>query len=162
MFDPDDQNQADYIFKRDAHLLANGVSVVMWHCYRWPYAYEVDRIAATGIVDHEGFARPALFALAALTKAMEGAAFVRQWEAGEDVYAYEFARGDRSLLIVWSEGSDCILQVAHPVGDAYLVRPSGKRTVLRATPQGPQQVVASKSPVIYELPGKVGGVTVGN
>ncbi len=162
MLDPDDRNQAEYIFKRHANLLASGISVVMWHCYRWPYPLETDRIAATGIVDHDGFARPALFAFAALTKAMEGAEFVKRWDAGKDVYAYEFASGERSLLIVWSEGGDRSLQVARPAGDAYVVRPNGKRTVLQATNQDPQQVIASKSPIIYELPGAVGSVTVEN
>ena len=46
----------DFVFKHYVHLLANGVSVVMWHCHRWPYAYEVDQVAATGIVDYQGFA----------------------------------------------------------------------------------------------------------
>ena len=31
MFDPDDRNQAEYVFKRFTHLLANEVSVICWH-----------------------------------------------------------------------------------------------------------------------------------
>lgn len=159
MFDPDDANQADFIIKRHAQLLANDVSVVMWHCFRWPYAFEADPVAATGMVDHDGFARPALFAYAALTRTMEGAKFIRRWEAGKDMYAYEFARGDRSLLILWSEAGDLAMRCTAPRGAVTALEPCGRRTVLPAAEPSGFNVTASKSPVVYELPGPATEVT---
>jgi hypothetical protein len=161
MFDPDEKNQADYVFKRYAHLMANRVSVVMWHCYRWPYAFEVDPTAATGLVDHDGFARPALFAFAAMSNAMDGVEFVRPWKSGDDMYAYEFAGRGKSLLITWSDGADGTLEVACPPGEVHALHSCGQRTVLPAVAQGPLRVTASKSPVIYQLPGKLESVTAG-
>jgi hypothetical protein len=64
MFDPDDRNQADYVYKRYADLLANGVAVVCWHAMTWPYPFSADKTQATALIDYDGFARPSLFAYA--------------------------------------------------------------------------------------------------
>ncbi len=159
MFDPDDRNQADYILKRYAHLLANGVSVVMWHCHRWPYPYEADKVAATGIVDYDGFARPALFALAAMTKSLEGAEFARQWPLGEGEYAYEFQRGERSVLVAWSDGEQRTIQITAATGKIGVVFPSGQRSVPSAKSPETRQVLISHRPIIYELPGTIIGLS---
>ena len=54
MFDRDDRNQAEYVFKRFAHLLGNGVDKVFWHVLTWPYPYEVDKVQATALIDYDG------------------------------------------------------------------------------------------------------------
>ena len=72
MFDNDDRNQADYVFKRFSHLLSNGVTRVFWHALTWPYPYSADKIQATALIDYEGFARPSLFAYAAMTRELAG------------------------------------------------------------------------------------------
>ncbi len=112
MFDPDDRNQAEYLFKRYAHLLANGVAVIFWHAMAWPYPFEADKIQATAMIDHAGFARPSLFALAALARDLTGAKFVRRWDLGREVYALEFAKGLRRLLVLWTEGKEQTVRFA--------------------------------------------------
>jgi hypothetical protein len=154
MSDPDDRNQADYVFKRYAHLLANGVSVVMWHCYAWPYPFEADKTAATALVDHDGFARPSLFAYAAITEALEGARFAKRWEAGEKVYALEFRRGQRAVAVLWSEGGDRALRLRLSGSGAVLLHPSGHREPLQPA-AGSVVLAVRKSPVILEASGPV-------
>jgi hypothetical protein len=160
MFDPDDRNQADYVFKRYAHLLANGVSVVMWHCYAWPYPFEADKIAATALADHDGFARPSLFAYAAMTKALEGAKFRKRWEVGEKTYALEFARPGATALVAWSEAGDRVLRVRAPGGEGHLLRPNGRRESLRVPADG-LRLTIGKSPVILEMPAAPSTVEAG-
>ena len=151
MFDPDYRNQAEYMFKRYAHLLANGVSVVMWHCYSWPYPFDAYNVAATSVADHDGFARPSLFAFAALTRALDGAKFVRRWDAGEGVYALQFARGAKSLLVVWSEAGDKKLTVQGPGGEIGALRVNGNQETL---PAGAElAITATSAPVLYVLAG---------
>ncbi len=154
MFDPDDRNQAEYVFKRYTHLLASGVSVVFWHALAWPYPFEADKTQATAMIDHAGFARPSLFAFAALARDLGGARFVRRWDAGKDVYALEFAKGNRAVLVLWSEGGPRSMTLRHPAGDTVVTHVSGKRTV-RPAGHGPTQVKLSKRPVIYDLSGPV-------
>lgn len=153
MFDPDDRNQADYVFKRYAHLLANGVSVVFWHALRWPYPYSVDKVQATALVDYEGFARPGLFAYAALTRELSGARFRRRWRLGKDVYALEFIRGDEARLVLWTEGDPTtlrgVLEKPAREGTIRVTRPSGQRLAKTAQQL---RLAATKSPVIYALP----------
>ena len=151
MLDPDDRNQAEYMFKRYAHLLANGVSVVMWHCYSWPYPFEADKVAATSVADHDGFARPSLFAFAALTRTLDGAKFVKRWDAGDGVYVYQFAREGKSLLMVWSEVGDRKLIVQAPPGVVAVSSPDGNRATLPSA--GELTVMATKAPVLCVLPG---------
>jgi hypothetical protein len=158
MFDPDDRNQAEYVFKRYAHLLSNGVSVVFWHALAWPYPFEADKTQATAMIDYAGFARPSLFAFAALARDLGGARFVRRWDMGKDVYALEFARGSRAVLVLWAEGGERTLGLRHPPGVAAITSVSGKR-ILRPSQEGPTQVKLGRTPVIYELPGPVTGTS---
>ena len=151
MLDPDDRNQAEYVFKRYAHLLANGISVVMWHCYSWPYPFEADKIAATSVADYDRFARPSLFAFAALSRTLDGAKFVKRWEAGEGVHADQFARGGKSLLVLWSEAGEKKLTVRAPAGGVAALRPNGRTETL--TMGAELAVTATKAPVLYVLPG---------
>ncbi|MCX7597772.1 MAG: glycosyl hydrolase [Armatimonadetes bacterium] len=155
MLDPDDRNQAEYVFKRYAHLLANGVAVVFWHALRWPYPYSVDKVQATALVDYEGFARPGLFAYAALTRELADAKFRRRWRLGEDIYAFEFTRGGEARLVLWTEGKPCTLTAVlkkttgpstitatHPSGQRQSFRASGRQVRLETT----------SSPRIFSLP----------
>jgi len=155
MFDPDDENQANYVFKRYAHLLGNGVSVVFWHALRWPYPYSVDKVQATALVDYEGFARPGLFAYAALTRELAGARFRRRWPLGEDMYAFEFVRGEQASLVLWTEAEPktltAVLEKPTRQGDVRVIRPSGQRKRLPATSQR-FSVAATKAPAIYSFP----------
>jgi hypothetical protein len=151
MFDPDDRNQAEYVFKRYAHLFANGVSVVFWHAMSWPYPFSADKVQATAVIDYDGFARPSLFAYAALTRELAGARFVRRRDAGSGVYALEFARGPRTLLVFWIEGGHRSHQLRHAPGEYFITFPSGRR-VARASPQGIVDVDVGKSPAIYDFP----------
>jgi hypothetical protein len=150
-FDPDDRNQAEYVFKRYAHLLSGGVSAVFWHALAWPYPFAADKIAATALVDYEGFARPSLFAYAALTRDMAGARFVRRRPAGRGGYVLEFARGPRTLLVAWSEGGPQSVSVARGRGDCFVTSPGGRRAK-RALPEGRIELRLQKSPAIYDLP----------
>jgi hypothetical protein len=152
MFDPDDRNQADYVFKRYAHLLANGVSVVFWHALSWPYRYSADKTQATALVDYDGFARPSLFAYAALVRTLSETKSVRRWEAGGGVYVLEFARGHRTLLAVWSESGHRSFDVRHAPGESFIAYPSGKRAAI-SFKDGVVGVRAQKMPAIYDLPG---------
>ena len=154
MFDPDDRNQAEYVFKRYAHLLANQVSVVFWHALAWPYPFEADKVQATAMIDHSGFARPSLFAFAALARDLHGATFVRRWELGPASYALEFARGPRSLLVLWTEGGERILRLRHGPGETAVTQVNARRTV-RPPQTGDVLVRLSKTPVIYELPAPI-------
>jgi hypothetical protein len=151
MFDPDDRNQADYIFKRFTHLLANGVSVICWHALSWPYPFSADKTQATAVMDYEGFARPSLFAYAALTRELAGARFVRRREAGCGVYVLEFARGPRALVVLWSESGRRSYRLRHTPGDCFVTFPSGRRMV-RPSPQGVIDIEVGRSPAIYDLP----------
>jgi hypothetical protein len=150
MFDPDDRNQAEYVFKRYAHLLANGVAVIFWHAMAWPYPFETDKIQATAMIDHSGFARPSLFALAALARDLTGAKFVRRWDLGRDVYALEFAKGPRALLVLWTEGKEQTVRLRHMPGETAVTHVSGAR-IVRSSQAGGSQVRLCKTPVIYEV-----------
>lgn len=151
IFDPDDRKQARWIITRFAHLISNGVSVVMWHCYRWPYPYSADKVAASAVVDYDGFARPSLFAYAAMTRELAGARFKRAWPAGDGVFAFEFSRGDRSALVVWSEKGPKSLRVRSAGGAGALTLVSGRRLPLEIA-DGIATVSASDDPVICDLP----------
>ncbi len=151
MFDPDDRNQAEYIFKRFTHLLANNVSVICWHALSWPYPFSADKTQATAVIDYDGFARPSLFAYAALTRELAGARFVRRRDAGRGVYALEFARGLRTLVVLWSESGKRSYRLRHTPGQCFIVFPSGKR-VASSSPQGIIDIEVRKSPAIYDLP----------
>jgi len=170
MFDPDDLNQASYVFKRYTHLLANGIRVVFWHALRWPYPFAQDPVQATALIDHDGFARPSLFAFAALTRELEGATFVRRWDLGPgeaapllakegpgEVYALEFARGGRSYLALWSEGEPQELRLSIPAGPVFVTRPTGRKSPV-PTADGLLRVTASREAMLLELPGAVGSV----
>ena len=154
MFDPDDRNQAEFVFKRYAHLLANGVSAVFWHALDWPYPFSADRTQATALVDYEGFARPSLFAYAALTRDLGDVRFKRRWNAGQDVYALEFAGGPRTVLVLWSERPDAAAQIRHPAGDVLITSPSG-RQVRQSGAKGVTAVGLAGGPRLYQLPGAV-------
>ena len=154
MFDPEDRNQAEYVFKRYAHLMSGGVSAIFWHVLRWPYPFSADKTQATALIDHEGFARPALFAYAAMTRELTDARFARRWDIGQGVYALEFSRPKRARLVLWSEGPGREVRLRHPPGEAYATHISGKRSTLPAT-NGPTTVAVGKAPVIYDLPGPV-------
>jgi hypothetical protein len=151
MFDPDDRNQAEYIFKRFTHLLANDVSVICWHVLNWPYPFSADKVQATAVIDYEGFARPSLFAYAALTRELAGARFVRRRDAGRGVYALEFARGPRSLVVLWSENGIRSYRLRHTPGECFVTFPSGKR-IARSSPQGRVDIEVGRAPAIYDLP----------
>jgi len=151
MFDPDDRNQAEYVFKRYAHLLSNGVSVIFWHAMSWPYPFSADKVQATAIVDYDGFARPSLFAYAALARELAGARFVRHRDAGSGIYALEFARGPRTLLVLWSESGQRSQQLRHAPGEFFVTFPSGRR-VARSSPQATVDVEVGKTPAIYDFP----------
>ncbi len=151
MFDPDDRNQAEYVFKRFAHLRANGVSVICWHALSWPYPFSADKVQATAVVDYEGFARPSLFAYAALTRELSGARFVRRREAGPGVYVLEFARGPRTLVVLWSESGHRSYRLRHTPGECSVTVPSGKRSAC-SSPQGILDIEVGRSPAIYDLP----------
>jgi hypothetical protein len=151
MFDPDDRNQAEYVFKRFTHLLANEVSVICWHALSWPYPFSTDKTQATAIIDYEGFARPSLFAYAALTRELAGARFVRRRDAGPGGYVLEFARGPRTLVVLWSESGRRSYQLRHKPGEYFVTFPSGKR-IARPSPQGSIDIDVSKTPAIYDLP----------
>ncbi len=153
MFDPDDRNQADYVFKRYAHLLANGISVVFWHAMTWPYPFEADKVQATALIDHGGFARPSLFAFAALTRDLAGVKFVRRWDLGREAFGLEFAKGPRAILVLWTEGAERPLRVRHPAGETSVTTVNGRRTVRDSQPGGDVEVTLRKTPVLYELPG---------
>lgn len=179
MFDPDDWNQASYVFKRYTHLLANGVQAVFWHALRWPYPFEQDPVQATALIDHDGFARPGLFAFAALTRELtppaplsqggEGATFVRRWDLGPEgtpllaqegpgeVYALEFSCGGRSRLALWSEGEPQELRLSIPAGPAFVTRPTGRKSPL-AAPGGLLQVTANREAILLDLPGAVSAI----
>lgn len=154
MFDPDDRNQAEYVFKRYTHLLANGVSVIFWHALAWPYPFEADKTQATAMVDYSGFARPSLFAFAALTQDLAGARFVRRWDLGREAHALEFSHRSRSLLALWTEGSETAVRLRHPRGRTAVTQVSGRRT-LRSTQSQDSQVRLGKTPAIYDLPGPI-------
>jgi len=154
MFDPDDRNQAEYVFKRYIHLLANGVSVVFWHALDWPYPYSADRTQATALVDYEGFARPSLFAYAALTRDLAGVRFKRRWDAGQDTYALEFEGGSRTVLVLWSERPGGTAQIRHPPGDMLITSPSGRR-VRQSGATGITSAGLAGGPRLYQLPGPV-------
>ncbi len=149
--DNDDRNQARDIYRRFAYLLANGVSVAMWHCYRWPYPYSTDRTAATAVVDYDNFARPSLFAYAAMTRELTGAKFKRSWPIGETAFAIEFARGDRSDLVVWSEKGSKPLRVRVAEGTAAKTLVSGRRVPLDIG-GGIAAITAGDDPTVYDLP----------
>ncbi len=151
MFDPDDRNQAEYVFKRFAHLLANGVSVVYWHALSWPYPFSADKVQATAVIDYEGFARPSLFAYAALTRELSGARFVRRRDAGRGVYVLEFAKGPRTLVVLWSESGRRSYRLRHTPGQCFITFPSGKR-IGRSSPHGRIDIDVGKSPAICDLP----------
>jgi len=154
MFDPDDRNQAEYVLKRYAHLLANGISVAFWHAMTWPYPFEADKVQATALVDHSGFARPSLFAFAALTRELAGAKFTRRWDLGRDVYAFEFARGRRSVVILWTESSEMTIQLRHAPGDTAVTTVNGRR-VVRSSATGNAQVRLAKTPTLYDVPSPI-------
>lgn len=158
MFDLDDSNQADYVFKRYAHFLANGVQVVMWHAMTWPYPYGADKVAATAMIDHKGFARPSLFALAALTRTLEGARFVRRWEAPPGIYGLEFRRGAATRLVLWSEAGPARAEVAVTEG-CRVLRPSGDREDLVVT-NGQVTVELGTGAVVLESDGAISGTLV--
>jgi hypothetical protein len=147
----DDRNQARDILRRFTYLLANGVSVAMWHCYRWPYPYSADKTAATGVVDYDGFARPSLFAYAAMTRELAGAKFKRSWPIGENAFAIEFARGDRSLLVIWSEKGTKKLRVHVAEGKASMTQVSGRRVPLEVS-GGIAALTAGDDPILCDLP----------
>lgn len=161
MADPDDRNQASYVFKRYAQLLSDGVSVVFWHCFRWPYPYSVDKVQATALVDYQGFARPGLFAYAAMTRDLAGAKFRRRWSVGDGVYAIEFARGARSSLVLWSEGDPVRVEgavgPAEAGGKVWVTRISGRREPVAAATAGlpDLRLLAGKTPCIYDLPAHI-------
>ncbi|MHB8969487.1 MAG: glycoside hydrolase 5 family protein [Pirellulaceae bacterium] len=158
MFDNDDRNQAECVFKRYAHLLANGVSVVFWHALDWPYPYGVDQIQATALIDYEGFARPSLFAYAALTRELAAVQFLRRWETERDVYALEFAQGLQTLLVLWSEHRSGTAEVRHPPGDVFITYPNGRR-VCQSSATGVTAVGLAGGPALYQFPGAVSAVT---
>jgi hypothetical protein len=158
MFDPDDRNQAEYVVKRYTHLMANRVSVVFWHALAWPYPFEADKTQATAMIDHSGFARPSLFAFAALTRDFALARFARRWDLGKDVYALEFAKGPRALVVLWTEGAQQPMTLRYPAGETAVVSVSGRR-VVSPPQQSPLQVRLCRTPVIYELPGPVESIS---
>lgn len=151
IFDPDDANQANYVFKRYAHLLANGVQVVFWHVLRWPYPFEQDKVQATALIDYDGFARPGLFAYAALTRELEGARFVRRWDLGAEVYALEFTRGRRSRVALWTEGESREVNLSVTAGKAFVTVPSGRKSEV-PTRNGLRQTTARREAAILDLP----------
>ena len=150
MFDPDDRNQSEYVFKRFAHLLANDVSVICWHAARWPYPFSADKVQATAIIDYEGFARPSLFAYAALSRELAGTRFVGRRDAGPGVYVLEFARGPRTLAVVWSERGRRSYRLPHGPGEYFVTFPSGKR-IAKSSPQGYLDIEMGKSPAVYDV-----------
>jgi hypothetical protein len=158
MLDPDDHNQAEYMFKRHAHLLGNGISVVMWHCFRWPYPFEADKVAATGVVNYQGFARPALFAFAAMTEALDGAKFARKWDIGKNGYAFEFALPKGSALVIWSEAGERAMRLKTAPGAVTVIRPNGRSESVRQAGGDDIALTVSKTPGLYLLPGKATGL----
>lgn len=163
-FDPDDRNQAEFVFKRFAHLLANGVSVVCWHALDWPYPFSADKTAATALVDHDGFARPGLFAYAALTRELAGARFRKRWPVGNRVYALEFRCGARSRLVVWSDGrsrGELAISVAPGSGPAWRRSISGRREPAPSA-NGSLRVTPATTPAIWDLPRPVARLTAGS
>lgn len=154
MFDPDDANQASYVFKRYTHLLANGVQVVFWHALRWPYPFQADKTQATALVDYDGFARPSLFAFAAMTREFEGARFARRWDSGPEVYALEFSRGKRCLLALWSEGEPRDVSISVPPGQAFAIRPTGQKSPVFPD-HGTLRLTATGESVLLDLPSPV-------
>jgi hypothetical protein len=154
MFDTDDRNQAEYVFKRYAHLLASGVSVIFWHALDWPYPYSADKTQATALIDYDGFARPGLFAYAALTQDLADARFVRRWDAGQGVYALEFARGSGTRLVLWSESGDGTAQIRHAPGELFITYPNGRR-VPQPGSTGFTAARVGRGPAVYRFPGAV-------
>jgi len=157
MFDPDERNQAEYVFKRYSHLMANDVSVVFWHALRWPYPLDVDKVQATALVDHDGFARPGLFAYAAMAREFGGARFVRRWAIADGLYALEFSQDKRAKLVLWSRKASEQLRFRHPPGEVSAAYVNGRRRVW-SSPDGILAVDVQQAPVIYDLPGSVMGV----
>jgi hypothetical protein len=185
IFDPDDANQAGYVFKRYTHLLANGVRVVFWHALRWPYPFEADKVQATALIDYEGFARPGLFAFAALTRELTppappyeggvGAAFVRRWDLGPEVAPpltkggpgggeTQEGRGEVYALEFSAGGrSRLALWSEGEPQELRLTIPAGPVFVTRPTGRkspvpvdnGLLRVTAGREAVIFDLPGAV-------
>jgi Glycosyl hydrolase catalytic core len=154
MFDPDDRNQAEFVFQRYAHLLANGVSVVFWHALDWPYPYSADQTQATALIDYEGFARPSLFAYAALTRELADVRFLRRWDAGKDVHALEFTRGPRAVLVLWSDRRGGTAEIRHPPGDVLITYPNGRR-VCQSSATGVSAAGLAGGPALYQFPGAI-------
>ena len=158
MFDPDDDNQAGYVFKRYAHLLSRGVSVVMWHALSWPYPFSQDPVAATALVDHDGFARPGLFAYAALTRELQGTRFERRWPLAEGAYALQFSGAGRCVLVLWTEGQPGEVTIRTPAAECTTTDPTGHVGVLQAEGGGlrlpltarPVLVAAREAPTAVE------------
>jgi hypothetical protein len=92
-----------------------------------------------------------LFAYAALTRELAGARFVRRRDAGPGGYVLEFARGPRTLVVLWSESGRRSYQLRHKPGEYFVTFPSGKR-IARPSPQGSIDIDVSKTPAIYDLP----------
>jgi len=150
MFDPDDDNQAAYVCRRYAHLLSRGISVVMWHALTWPYPLSQDPVAATALVDHDGFARPGLFAYAALTRELEGTRFAQSWPVGEGRQALEFAGPEKHVLIVWTEGEPGEITVRAPATECVTTDPTGHREVV-PTREGALRLPLTSPPLLVTL-----------
>ncbi len=80
--------------------------------------------------------------------------FKRRWDAGQDVYALEFARGPRAVLALWGERPGGAAEIQHPPGDVLVTSPSG-RQVRQSGATGITIVELTGGPRLYQLPGAV-------
>jgi hypothetical protein len=67
------------------------------------------------------------------------------------VYAFEFARGARTLFVAWSESGKGSFDLPHPAGGQFVTRPSGKRTAISSS-DGVLRIRLERSPAIYDVP----------
>ncbi|MBI2911068.1 MAG: hypothetical protein HYY05_02920 [Chloroflexi bacterium] len=100
-----EEEQAQFLARAVVVALAEGVEKVFWFAFADGPGGRSDYYPANGcgLVDWEGFARPALVAYANLSWHLEGADYVGRLPLGDEaLHAHLFRRGDEGVAVVWS------------------------------------------------------------
>ncbi len=88
------------------------------------------------MIDHDGFARPSLFAYAALTRELSGTRFARRWPLGAETYVLQFSGEQKHVLVAWQQGDTQDVVINAPVTEGLVTDLTGHGTVVETAGNG--------------------------
>ena len=131
--------------------------MIFWHAMAWPYPFETDKIQATAMIDHAGFAAAfPVCSCGAGSRPCRGEIRppLGPWPGGVRVGIRQRAAPACSSSGRKETNKRCL---RHMSGETAVTYVSGAR-IVRSSQAGGSQVRLCKTPVIYELPSPINAI----